>query len=207
MRKGLYCNTNDIIVKGVVFELSDSKNRSVGRSFRINQQYLDILNEEAEREGISLNSLVNRVLKDYSEYQRFFTRYGIAGLTHKNLAVILEATPKDALREIARNTGLAILLDEFRIMGLTYTYDCATYFMSTILAQHEHWFKYEQYTMNDKEIFHLRHDLGENWSLYVAEVLSTLIERCCNKRVKKEFSAGAITLEISNSEWPKQQTG
>jgi hypothetical protein len=203
MRKGLYCITNDIIVMGVVFELSDKKNRSVGRSFRINQLYLDILNAEAEREGISVNSLVNRLLKHYSEYQRFFNRYGIAGLTHKNLAVILEATPKESLREIARNTGLAILLEEFRIMGLTYTYECTTYFMSTILAENQHWFKYEQYVMKDKEIFHLRHDLGENWSMYIAELLSTLFERCCNKRVKKEFSEGAVSLEVSNSERPK----
>jgi hypothetical protein len=192
-------------VQGVVFELSDKKNRSVGRSFRIKQQYLDILSEEAEREGISLNSLVNRVLKNYGEYQRFFNRYGIAGLTHENFALILDACPKDALVEIAKKAGLEIVLDEFQTMGLKYTYECATYFMSTILAENEHWFKYERYILKDKEAFHLRHDLGEKWSMYVAELLSALIERCCDKRVKKEFSEGAVTLEISNSERPKQQ--
>lgn len=50
--------------------------------------------------------------------------------------------------------------------------------------------------IKDKDYFHLRHELGENWSIYIAEVVSTVIESCCDKKVKKEFLDGAVTLEI-----------
>ena len=41
------------------------------RSFRVEQYVSNILDEEAERMGISVNALVNIILKHYSDFSRF----------------------------------------------------------------------------------------------------------------------------------------
>jgi hypothetical protein len=195
--KELYCNTERYSNCERVFEMVDEKKRSVGRSFRINEKNLDILFEEAEREGISLNSLVNKVFKDYCDYQRFFKRYSCIGLTQKSFSRIVEACPKGVLEEIAKKAGSVTALDIFRTMGLAFDFDGARYFISKVLADYAGWFKLEHYVMKDKEVFHMRHDLGENWSTYIAQVTSTLLEYCCNRKVKKDCLDGTVTLEVS----------
>ncbi len=176
--------------------MSDRENRSVGRSFRVNKQVLDVLSEEAERERISLNSLVNRILKDYCDYQRYFKRYGCIALTQKGFSRIVEGCRREILEDMYKRAGSITAIDLFRTMGFEFNYECVTIFMSTILAERANWFRYEHHISKDKETFHLRHDLGENWSVYIAGVLSTLIEECCNKKVKKYFVDGAVTLEM-----------
>ena len=110
----------------------------------------------------------------------------------------MEACSKEALVNIATKSQ-ATVLDVFRTIGLRYNYEDATFFMTTILAEYANWFKCEHHLVNNKEYFHLRHNLGEKWSIYLAEAVSVLFEYCCNIRVKKEFLEGAVTLEIPSS--------
>lgn len=44
---------------------------STVRSFRIDKSLSEILNAEAERMGISVNAMINSVLKQYTEFTRF----------------------------------------------------------------------------------------------------------------------------------------
>ena len=44
------------------------------RSFRVEKEISAILDEEAERMGISVNALVNIILKHYSEFNRFLSK-------------------------------------------------------------------------------------------------------------------------------------
>ena len=44
---------------------------STVRSFRIDKALSEILNSEAERMGISVNAMINSVLKQYAEFTRF----------------------------------------------------------------------------------------------------------------------------------------
>lgn len=172
------------------------KNRTVGRSFRINEQYIYALNEEAKREGVTLNAFVNKVLKEYAEYQRYFKRFGGVSIFQKSFSRIIEACPKEALREIARDAGEAIALDVFRAWGLELTYENAVHFLFFVLAEQANWFTYEHHVTKGKEIFHLRHNMCENWSIYTAEVLSTVFRVHFNKKVELESLSGSVTLKI-----------
>src|SRR5688500_13710846 len=44
---------------------------STVRSFRIDKSLSEILNAEAERMGVSVNAMINSVLKQYAEFTRF----------------------------------------------------------------------------------------------------------------------------------------
>ena len=110
----------------------------------------------------------------------------------------MEACSKEALVNVAKKSQTTVL-DVFRTIGLRYNYEDATFFMTTILAKYANWFRCEHHTVDNKEYFHLRHNLGEKWSIYLAEGVSLLFENCCNRRVGKEFLEGAVTLEIPSS--------
>jgi len=78
--------------------LLNKKRKTVGRSFRIDEEWLRVLNEEAERQGVSVNSLLNRLLQQYA-YIRYMLRYGAITLNRKGFASLIECIPEDKVRE------------------------------------------------------------------------------------------------------------
>ena len=47
---------------------------STTRSFRVDTELSKVLDEESERMGVSVNALVNMILKRYSEFTRFLSK-------------------------------------------------------------------------------------------------------------------------------------
>ncbi|MGA3061438.1 MAG: hypothetical protein ABSD92_13870 [Candidatus Bathyarchaeia archaeon] len=176
--------------------MSETKNRTIGRSFRINEQWLKTLDEEAERQRTTSNALINGILRDYCLFYRYFKRVDGISLSQKTLSRYAEACPKEKLDEIAKKAGSNVAIDLFRTMGLGFNFKDSIFFIVVILGEYADWFKCEHYIVKDREILHLRHNLGENWSFYISEVVSTLLERCCNRKVKREILDGAVTLEV-----------
>lgn len=176
--------------------MSTKKTKTVGRSFRINEQWLNTLDLEAERAGISPNALLNRILQEYTESQRFVRRFGGMIVSRKSLSRLLDACPIEAVEEVAIKAGGIIGKDLFRTMGLKYNYENFTYAVLRIFGGYANWFTCERHVIKDTEYFHLRHDMGEKWSLYVSKMLETLLYSCCNRKMKIELMEGAVTLEI-----------
>jgi len=159
-----------------------------------------ILNEEAERAGISSNALINKILQEYCEYQRYAKRFGVISISLKEFSGILEACSKEALVDNAKKAGLVVAADALRTMGLGNNYKDLVFFVTRFLAEYANYCKCEHYVINNKEYFHLRHDLGEKWSICLAEGFSTLFESCGMEGVKKEILDGAVTLEVPLSQ-------
>ena len=158
--KRLYCNTNKIVLRGIL-SLIDVNDRTVGRSFRIKERWLNILKYEAKREGITVNSLMNRILEDYSLFYRYYERYDVMTMTQTSLARIVESCPKADLRGIAKMGGSINLEDIFRTLGFELSYENLVFFMEKVYCKYAKWFECEHYVRKGMEIFHLRHNLGK----------------------------------------------
>ena len=53
-------------------------------------------------------------------------------------------------------------------MGVTPNYSFVLCIVKKILAEFAGWFECDHHIRKDREILHLRHDLGMKWSIYVA---------------------------------------
>lgn len=200
--KELNCNINTDFVVDTMFEFSGDKNRTIAHSFRIKEQWLNVLKQESDRQGISRNSLLNKILHDYSNFHRYFKRFGFVCMGQKTFSSIIEACPKEDLQKIAKTGGSVVSIDFIRTMGLDFDHVTLTFVITQIFSNYGNWFKCTHYIRDGKEVFHLRHDLGENWSFFVAEVISTFFERLLNKKINIDFMDGALTIEV-----PLKQTG
>src|SRR5215831_6390668 len=79
--------------------------RTVAKSFRINEEALEALQEEATRQNISVNTLVNQLLIDYAEFGRFVQRAHALRLTRKTFEEILKIPPEDGLGKAGQAAG------------------------------------------------------------------------------------------------------
>jgi hypothetical protein len=173
----------------------NKKGKTVGRSFRIDEEWLNVLSEEAERQGISVNSLMNRLLQQYS-FIRYMLRYGAITLTRKGFSAIVESCPKDMIKENARNAGSTIAKDLLRTMGAPTNYRFLVFLITNLLSEFAGWFECDHHIRGNKEILHLRHDLGPNWSIYLDEAASEMFKSTANKKVKTEILGNSVTITI-----------
>lgn len=79
--------------------------KTVAKSFRVNEKALVALQEEAKRQSISVNTLVNQLLLDYSEFGRFLQRFNALKMSRKTFEEILNVVPDDSLVKAAQTAG------------------------------------------------------------------------------------------------------
>src|SRR5437667_1912462 len=79
--------------------------RTVAKSFRVNEKALGALQEEANRQSISVNTLVNQLLLDYSEFGRFLQRINALRLSRNTFQEILNSVPDDNLFKAGQIAG------------------------------------------------------------------------------------------------------
>ena len=174
------------------------KRKTVGRSFRIDQEWLNVLTEEANRQGISINMVLNRLLQQYA-YLRFMLRFGAITLTRKGFASLLECCPDDEVKEKGRTAGSKIVKDLLLTMGVPPTYDFTVFLVKKILSDFAGWFECDHHIKRDKEILHLRHDLGIKWSIYLSGITSGTFNALLKKEVKIEITDSSVTLTIDKT--------
>ncbi|HEU4605664.1 MAG TPA: hypothetical protein VFS46_05440, partial [Nitrososphaera sp.] len=70
--------------------LEDARPASITRSFRFENDVLRVLDEEAERMGISVNALVGIVLRRYCEFTRYLSKIDMVVINREMLTSLLE---------------------------------------------------------------------------------------------------------------------
>ncbi len=71
----------------------------------MNEKALGALQEEAARQSVSVNTLVNQLLLDYSEFGRFLQRVNAVRLSRKTFGEILSSVSDDSLVKAGQVAG------------------------------------------------------------------------------------------------------
>lgn len=178
------------------------KTRSV--TFRLDSTVIDELQTEADNREISLNVLVNQILKRYSEWDRFENKIGmmpvpkviLSSLIDRAISVAKSSGIKDVDRyrdEIIKQAAqLAFGLMKDSVLFMKRQYN-----LWVVLAVLEEYMKVSGIKADHKmegsrkHVFIIQHELGENWSLFTKELLALIFQNLAN--VKAEISTTSNT--------------
>lgn len=171
------------------------KTRSV--TFRLDSSVIDELQAEADNREISLNVLVNQVMKRYSEWDRFENKIGmmpvpkviLSSLIDKAISVAKSSGIKDIDRyrdEIIKQAAqLAFGLMKDSVLFMKRQYN-----LWVVLAVLEEYMKVSGIKADHKiegsrkHVFIIQHELGENWSLFTKELLGLIFQNLANVRAE-----------------------
>ena len=177
----------------------DKSKKTITRTFRIKQQWDAVLQEEAARQGVSVNVLLNKILRKYSLYSRWNDRNNDLTLPQRTLREILSSVPVKSLAEAGAKYGALDAINIVNAMGLTMDYDSFVYLITEHLGgpNFARWFHCFHHTQGTKDLFHLQHDFGHGWSVflesYILSFLNSIIETDATTRVYDY----AVTLEVT----------
>ncbi|AFU58974.1 hypothetical protein Ngar_c20420 [Candidatus Nitrososphaera gargensis Ga9.2] len=183
------------------------KTRSV--TFRLDSSVIDELQAEADNREISLNVLVNQILKRYSEWERFENKIGmmpvpkviLSSLIDKAISVAKSSGIKDVDRyrdEIikqAAQIAFGLMKDSVLFMKRQYN-------LWVVLAVLEEYMKVSGIKADHKlegsrkHVFIIQHELGENWSLFTKELLNLIFQNLANVRADINTTPNTTVAEV-----------
>jgi hypothetical protein len=193
--------------EGTLTDSSQSKKtRSV--TFRIESSVVDELQREADAKEVSLNVLVNQVLRRFSDWGRYENKLGImpvpknmlSSLMNKAVVIAEENGIKDIdpYRDKIVKQAAEFAFD---IMKDSVLYMKKNYNLWTVLAVLQEYMKVSginaDHIINGrKHIFVIQHDLGENWSLFTKELLQLIFERLAKVRIETHVTSNTAKAEV-----------
>ena len=135
----------------------DKRKKTITRTFRIRQEWDNILQKEAARQGVSVNVLLNKILRKYSLYSRWDDRNKDVTLPQRTLSEILNNVQVEDLAEVGTRSGALDAINLVNAMGLPMEYDSFVYLMTKHFGgpNFARWFQCFHHTQGNKDIFHL----------------------------------------------------
>lgn len=175
-------------------------------TFRLDTMVIDELQREANGAEISLNVLVNQVLRRYIEWDRFENKVGMIPIPKSILCSLLNQTMevaaeakiadleayRDRIVKHVAESALKVMKDTVLFMRNDYSFwtvlDVLRRYMKVAGITSDH--RVEQ---GRKHVFIIQHDLGETWSLFAKELLLMIFAELAN--VKAEINATDKTVK------------
>jgi len=145
-----------------------------GITFRIPTNSISRLREESRKKQVSLNTLVNQIIKEHLDYHTLAAQAGLFYISRSTVSVILDKLTEEQISEIAvpiaiKNEDIGLLLrGEFTL--------------STFLNIIENWsrvtsFPYKHEINNDVHNFIIQHDMGKKYSFLLKGVFTNILEK------------------------------
>jgi hypothetical protein len=144
--------------------------KTVAKSFRVNEKALSALQEEAARQSVSVNTLVNQLLLDYSEFGRYLQRVNAMRLSRKTFGEILNSVSDDNLVKAGQIAGrsapMALIASKWGKITVNtvieYIHDLSAY---------ANLFEYYEKNENERWTITLMHELGPKWSTFLTQYI------------------------------------
>lgn len=187
-------------------ESTTRKSRSI--TFRLDSNVLDELQYEANNNEISLNVLVNQVLRKYVEWGRYENKLGMMPVPKVMLSSFINET-----MILAQNNG--IFLESYRDELIKYSAKKAyqnikesVLFMKkkfdlwSVLGVLQEYMKVSGIVSDHKiensriHVFVIQHDLGVHWSLFAKELLSIVFHELANVKANIVTTENSTVAEV-----------
>lgn len=183
------------------------KSRSV--TFRLDSKVIDELQTEANNREVSLNVLVNQVLKRYTEWDRYENKIGMMPVPRVILSNII-----DKAISVAKSSGIKdidLYRDQiikqaaelaFTLMKDSVLFMKKQYNLWVVLSVLEEYMKVSgikadhKIEAGRKHVFIIQHELGENWSLFTKELLTLIFENLAKVRIECNITSNTAIAEV-----------
>ena len=148
---------------------SHKTKESVTRTFRIYAEWDDVLKREAERQGISVNHLVNSIFQRYACFDRLARSSNFISLTKHAFRGIIKGISLEHLAQAGENTGSKDIQDILDMLGLPSDYESFIHLVTNHFGGPDcaMWFNCYRSLKQNRVLLHLQHDLGREWSIYL----------------------------------------
>jgi len=170
--------------------------KAVTRTFRIDPTWLEVLESEAEEQGITSSALINQILKKYSLTWRFDEKDRAINLSHESLKDMVESLNKEQLVKIGHKTGQELSSNYFYLTGKKEV-ESVISFLNLQLGKYCGWYQLHYSKENKQYQVLLSHQISIKWSIWLQNVMETFLENVLSYSIKSEVLENSVKLTFN----------
>lgn len=163
-------------------------------TFRIDNNILKILRSESERQQVSLNTFVNRLLKRFVEWDMFEPKVGMIPIAKPIVIELFNKMSKEDVSKMALDIGKNVVHDIALFMKNKM--DLQSFLSWFEIRMNSSSIEINHTVTNGLHIYVLKHELGENWSLYHKIVLELMFHEIFKKSLEITISNTTIRFKF-----------
>ena len=178
--------TNTIENKGV----KQPQHQSESITFRLDSTILNELHHEAEQKDISVNTLVSHIIRGHIGWHSNAAKAGFVTVRRGLLSNLINRLSEKEISSIAEYIAKNETKDFVLLLRNEYNIESALDVIETWIRISGHPYRHEvNYTRHS---YVIQHDIGKNWSLYMAELYRFLFEEFGLKKVEFDLNDNSL---------------
>jgi len=169
-------------------------------TFRFESENLQKLQEEAFNRGISLNSLMNQITKNYFEWHIFEPKVGFVSILKPVVEELFTTLSEEQVAKIAANRGKQEFQSSIYLMKGSIDLNS---FLSWFEARMKNSSIQINHTFDDNTRIHtyiVKHDICENWSLYLKCIVEHIFNEVLQKKVEVSTAHTSLAFKFKQED-------
>ncbi len=164
-------------------------------TFRLDSNIMQKLYDKAERDDISINSIVNHILKRYIEWDMFENKSGMVPVSKPVVKDLFGRLSKEEVIDLSTEIAKNSVYDTALFMKGKVDPDS---FISWFLSRMKNCSEITSTNENGIHTFIFKHELGENWSLYHKTVVESIFNDFLHKPIHISMTGSTLVLKFEN---------
>lgn len=173
------------------------KSRTVPKSFRIDESALQAVEAEAVTQRVSPNTLVNQILKQFAEFDRFARKINTVKVSGAVFRGVLSAGDVEKIIEAAKQAGSSIPLAFATAKNGKVDRDSLTDHILS-LATYAHLCEVSETSGSNGYVVTLTHEFGLNWSIFLVHYITAMFAHI-GASPKLEMTDTSVTFTLPSS--------
>jgi hypothetical protein len=173
--------------------MKNNNKKSANLSCRIDKEMYNSLVNDADSKGISINSLINSIIKRHLLWDRFAEEMGLVPLTKRTLKKIFKTMDEEKIKKIAREVGGTVPQE---LIYLSYDKFDFSNLMRMIEISDSRFGKVKYNINNSIHSINILHGVSENFSKFLAETHQALADNLSIRYSVEHIDNNMICMEF-----------
>ena len=171
------------------------KQTTEGITFRIPSSSINQLREESKKKQVTLNTLVNQIIKDHLDWHASAALAGFFYVSRSTFSRLLDHLTEEEISELAiiiakRDLDIGLLTGELTLSSFL-----------NILENYSRIsnFAYKHEVANEVHNFIIQHDMGRNYSFFVKEIFQHIFQEIFKIRLDFTITDKTVRFKFRES--------
>ena len=168
------------------------------RTFRLDGETIKYLEQEAKRQGATLNGLVCRILRNYVRVDSKIKQIGIISLFKDDFINILNLIDEDKISELGIKIGTSISKNAILLLFGEISINSLRQFLLLILHGYLNWINVTEIENEDHIEIRIWHNIGNKWSIFIKNFIESLFSSTINIKPKFKYVSDSSIIFMIN---------
>jgi hypothetical protein len=174
-----------------------SASQSITRTIRIDEDVDDFLRRFSDKDGVSVNFLVNKALRKLVEWDIYAEKFGIVAVPSSLVRRMMDYLSDDQARELGSWVGKNLIREFVTFWFKEVSFQTIVKGYPKLAAQYGHSFEYEEHVEGGRWVIVIKHGMGHRWSLYYEELVKSLFRELLHKEAAVDKTEDQVVARFS----------